>query len=119
MQGAVTFFAIRLIAGIAGWCCLFSAPRHRVVSPLFRIQMLLVLGLGVVAGLAGPRADLMWAAALCVPAFIGSVLWLLERRRAGRIAFVLILGTALLWLAFLIRDFELPASAQRWLLGAG
>jgi hypothetical protein len=119
MHDAVAFFAIRMIAGIAAWCCLMSAPRHRVVSALFRIQMLLVLGLGVLAGLAGPGTSTPWAAAVCIPAFLGSALWLFEYRRAGRITFLIILGIAILWMAFPVPFVEPPSVAMRWLLAAG
>lgn len=117
MEGAVTFFAIRLIAGIAGWCCLLAAPRHRVVSPLFRIQMLLVLGLAVVAGLAGPTGSGPWAIALGLVSFAGSVFWLLERRQAGRFATLIVFAIALVWLAKAIHGWD--SSANRWLAAGG
>jgi len=78
------------------WCLM---PRGQVTSGFFRIQMLVVLGLSVLSALTlgmftgdsdkllPPLLPTQMTTALCVllavAAFIGSVMWTLERRRAG------------------------------------
>lgn len=129
-------FAIRLAFGLAlMWCLL---PRKLVTSGFFRIQMLLTLGLCVLAcltanqlphnpaefgGITGLRLLLGMAAA---GAFVGSVFWTLERRMAGTrcaICLLIVLATGL-WATFprsghrpqfLLFSEEL---ASGWLLGA-
>jgi hypothetical protein len=92
-------FSLRLICGMSlMWAVM---PRSPVASGFFRIQMLVALGLAVLAALTMGRlspersasAVLIphWAAAaacilLAVLSFLGSVLWTLERRRAGAVA---------------------------------
>lgn len=117
MQDAVAFFAIRLIVGIAYFCYLLADDDRRVVSPFFRIQMLLVLGLGVLFGLAAPEHERYWAVAICLPAFVGSVLWLLERRREGRLTFVVIHLAALFCLSSAVNTRTPEALAERALFG--
>lgn len=98
-------FALRLIAGMSlMWAVM---PRRDVTSGFFRIQMLVTLGLSVLAALTVQSADgavsvesltafpsvakwLCFAAALT--SFIGSVLWTLERRRGGTVAGLLVLA---------------------------
>ena len=112
----ITQFAIRLICGLSiVWCVM---PRGQVTSGFFRIQMLVTLGLAVLAAVAagelagtvasassetsaGVVADAVSAvlsgdllraltALIAVLSFIGSVLWTLERRTAGgRFCFVI------------------------------
>ena len=92
---------LRLIFGMAmTWCLL---PRARVTSGFFRIQMLVTLGLSVLAAmtatqLPGDPAHRIWGimplriAIGCGAAFssLGSILWTLERRTGGtRIAFLI------------------------------
>ena len=92
---------LRLIFGMAlTWCWL---PRAKVTSGFFRIQMLVTLGLSVLAlltasQLPGNPTSRLWGltslriAIGCGAAvsFLGSVLWTLERRSGGtRLAFVL------------------------------
>jgi hypothetical protein len=96
MPEAIPFFALRLIAGIG--LMLLLMPRQRVTSEFFRILMLVCLGLGVVAALTtanGPWVSVV----LCGVAFLGSVLWLLERRRGGEICLALITAAGL-WETF-------------------
>lgn len=92
----ITQFAIRLICGLSVvWCVM---PRAQVTSGFFRIQMLVTLGLSVLATVAAGKltATLADAApvlsttalqvltgAIAVGSFLGSVMWTLERRRAG------------------------------------
>jgi hypothetical protein len=100
-------FALRLIVGMSLMWALM--PRRDVTSGFFRIQMLVTLGLGVLAaltvdsGVADPSpASLVafpsLAKCLCVGvavvSFIGSVLWTLERRRGGALAGFLVLAQA-------------------------
>jgi hypothetical protein len=93
-------FALRLICGMSWmWAAM---PRQHVTCGFFRIQMLVVLGLSVLAALTAevPANESATAATvstrvlLLVPtvvlgiaAFCGSVVWALERRTTGN-AFV-------------------------------
>jgi hypothetical protein len=106
-------FAIRLICGMG--LMLGLMPHRSVRSGFFRVQMLIILGLAVLGALAGgivPRTPASAAASLpanpawqqttrsaaCVAiaamAFLGSVFWTLERRRAGSLLLGLITLTA-------------------------
>lgn len=93
MQNAVAYFAIRLVFGMALMLCLMQ--RRDVPSPFFRIMLLVVLGLASLCALTSPAA-LWWGVALGLSAFVGSVLWLLERRAAGTAAIGLVLGISAL-----------------------
>ena len=85
-------FALRLIFGMSlTWCLL---PRREVTSGFYRIQMLVTLGLSVLASLTLSHLnseDTVHATTgfyslvitLAVGSFIGSVMWTLERRAAG------------------------------------
>lgn len=96
-------FVLQLVAGISlMWAVM---PRRQVTSGFFRIQHLLVLGLCVVAALAnGPetadenRSGLVgwWLSVMAgIVSFLGSVLWTLERRKAGTVCVFLTLGLVL------------------------
>jgi hypothetical protein len=92
----ISQFALRLLCGMSlMWSVM---PRAQVTSGFFRIQMLVALGLSVLAALASGQMTtatpggapllsgdvLQWAfAGLGVCAFLGSVMWTLERRGAG------------------------------------
>lgn len=105
----IPVFALRLLTGLAlFWRCL---PTAKITSGFFRIQNLLVLGLAVLATamMLSPAAT---AATLlpsrCMPwltggiallAYLGSMLWLLERRAGGVRVAILILLTGLAALA--------------------
>lgn len=111
MQDAVAFFAIRLIVGIAAVCLRLSQPGQRVVSPYFRIQMLLLLGLAVLYGLAG-NGDARWGAAILgTLAFAGSILWTLERRWGGRACLIALFPVAFGMLARDVRSFDLASGS--------
>lgn len=88
-------FSLRLICGMSlMWACM---PRNQVTSGFFRIQMLVALGLSVLSSLTmgrltaeaaaepmlSPQAATWGCVVLAVLAFLGSVMWTLERRRAG------------------------------------
>ncbi len=101
----VPIFALRLIFGMSlTWCVM---ARKEVTSGFFRIQMLVTMGLAVLATLslshlnrgAGPGvAPGMYALTitLAVASFLGSVMWTLERRAAGvRYAMGLLAGSAI------------------------
>ncbi len=143
-------FALRLLCGMSlMWCAM---PRHRVTSGFFRIQMLVALGLAVLAGLSSGRlasaenpstyilSDSMQMLAcgmIAGLAYLGSILWTLERRRGGTIvAFiiaalsgaVLVLSTVsndafatangnLTWIAELSASALLGATVTGMLLG--
>ncbi len=82
--------ALRLIFGMSlTWCVM---PRREVTSGFFRIQMLVTLGLGVLATLTlsqlespGVATPGLYALTIGVASssFIGSIMWTLERRAAG------------------------------------
>src|SRR6185295_15655251 len=94
-------FAWRLICGMSlVWAVM---PRRQVASGFFRIQMLVVLGLGVLAALTFDEGNRMTATPIlptsiafglsvtvALAGFLGSALWALERRTAGE------------WIGFLI-----------------
>lgn len=103
----ISQFALRLIFGMSFvWCVM---PRREVTSGFFRIQMLVTLGLSVLAALgagqipeaeaiSGPVLDggtiRMIGGGLGLLSFIGSVMWTLERRAAGtRYAFAIATGS--------------------------
>lgn len=100
----IAHFSLRLICGASLMWCLM--PRREVSSGFFRIQMLLILGLSVLsaltlekfgdaaegAGLSASgslsplmshRAGVVFCLLLAGAAFLGSVMWTLERRTAG------------------------------------
>jgi hypothetical protein len=93
MPDAVAYFAIRLLLGmsVVGGCLAFAKPP--AVSAYFRIQMLVVLGLSVLFGLAH-RAETLGAALLGTTAFVASVFWLLERRAVATGASLLLIPLA-------------------------
>lgn len=105
----ITQFAIRLICGMSfTWCVL---PRHKITSGYFRIQMLVTLGLSVLAAVAaGQLTDsqttsilssnaVRWiAGGLAGLSFIGSMMWTLERRSGGAMYAFLIAGISLVTL---------------------
>ncbi len=86
-------FAARLIFGMSlTWAFL---PQAKISSGFFRIQMLVVLGLGVLGSLTSNIVEtksMITSTSVLQPAFIvisvlaflGSVFWTLERRQAGR-----------------------------------
>ncbi len=103
----ITQFALRLIFGMSFvWCVM---PRREVTSGFFRIQMLVTLGLAVLAALAsgqipeaageaGPALSRgtiqISGGVLALLSFFGSIMWTLERRAAGtRYAFAIALGS--------------------------
>ncbi|MDB5386580.1 MAG: hypothetical protein JWM11_2226 [Planctomycetaceae bacterium] len=91
---ALAQFAVRLICGMS--LVLTAMPRAAVASGFFRVQMLIVMGLGVLAVLADQTAPLnseisSWmpqvhwglSLVLAVLGFIASVFWTLERRKGA------------------------------------
>jgi hypothetical protein len=92
----ITQFALSLAHGMSLMWCLM--PRRQVTSGFFRIQSLVVLGLSVLAVLAAGRlvptedasqhaARFWWirgtAIAAAFFAYVGSVLWRVDRRTGG------------------------------------
>jgi hypothetical protein len=98
----LSLFALQLIAGISLMWCLM--PRSQVTAGFFRIQMLLVLGLSVVVGLfAGYAIDAAdWrvtatrtvAGLIAAVAYVGSVVWTLDRRSPGTACVFAVWGLA-------------------------
>ncbi len=103
-------FALRLICGMSLMWALM--PRRQVTSGFFRIQMLVVMGLGVLTTLTtepGIRDDpnistttlaetYIWRrlnTLIALAGFSGSVCWTLERRRAGTWIGFAVLGLSL------------------------
>jgi hypothetical protein len=96
-------FALRLICGMSLMWALM--PRRQVTSGFFRIQMLVVMGLGVLAAMSlsmdaqsalraadsselanalpAPFAAALPSGLIATLGFVGSVLWTLERRSVG------------------------------------
>ncbi len=93
MQDAVAFFALRLIFGMSLLLC--AMPRKHVPSAFFRINLLVELGLSALFALTSPTM-LWWGVGLGAVAFVGSVLWLLEKRLAGTLAIDLVLVLSLI-----------------------
>lgn len=109
-------FALRLICGMSLMWALM--PRRQVTSGFFRIQMLVVMGLGVLVSLASKLARFDGALSSETPsvtclsdsataiiggvigaaAFVGSALWTLERRAAAERAGFAILAMSILCL---------------------
>lgn len=106
-------------------------PRDKITSGFFRIQMLVALGLLVLAtltagGLTVPPegGTAMFSATvsrvicgvLAGVAYVGSVLWMLERRRAGTICgFVILAGTWFLLVAGRDGMSPLAGESTLWL----
>jgi hypothetical protein len=98
-------FSLRLICGMSMMWGLM--PRNHVTSGFFRIQMLVTLGLSVLSALtlgelSGDSGDsepilsrglsIGLCVLIAVCSFLGSVMWMLERRRAGTVfVFVVLL----------------------------
>jgi hypothetical protein len=89
---ALAQFGIRLLFGIA--LMLVLMPRRAVATAFFRIMLLVLLGLSVLLALTTP-GEKIGPGAIAVLAFLGSVLWTLERRRAGEIVLFIIAAAAL------------------------
>ncbi len=101
-------FALQLILGMSLMWALM--PRFRVTSGFFRIQMMIAMALGVLAiltlgqltAISGqPVAD-QWllaariaAGVIAVAGYVGSVLWMLDKRPAGTACVFLILAASL------------------------
>ena len=125
----IAHFSLRLIFGMSLMWCLM--PRGQVTSGFFRIQMLVVLGLSVLSALTlgmftgdsdeqlPALLNMQVTTGLCVvmavAAFFGSVMWTLERRKAGGwfAAIIAAVSLAVLLLSFpRIGSF---ADASEWL----
>src|SRR5258708_28727852 len=111
MHVAISSFALRLIFGMNLMLCVM--PREKVPSAFFRIILLVELGLAVLFALTSP-AMLWWGIGLGVIAFVGSVLWLLERRRAGTAALRLILLLSLIGMNLLPNTSATGAAYGSW-----
>lgn len=114
-------FTLQLMAGISLMWALM--PRRQVTSGFFRIQMLLMLGLSVLAGLSagrflpGTAVEASTTAvsvirgltvAIGVLAYVGSILWTLDRRKPGAICGFVIWGLSNLALDFAFRGTLQP-----------
>lgn len=82
----LTQFSLRLACGLSLMLLLTSA-RH-VSGRFFRVNLLVVMGLSVLAALAaresGAAVVRVLAIAAAVGCFAGSIAWMLEQRRVGR-----------------------------------
>jgi hypothetical protein len=118
---ALAQFAVRLICGMT--LVLSVMPKAAVASGFFRVQMLIVMGLGVLAVLAdgtgtidGNNSNWMpqlhWYLSVCLAllGFVSSVLWTLERRKAAIILLVVTCEIAVLTLGLGI----LLSQPQQW-----
>lgn len=100
----ISLFCCRLICGAS--LCWALMPRRQVTCGFFRIQHLVALGLSVLAAVTlsadGLATDggALWAPtltrgldiAIAVVAYVGSIVWTLDRRGPGRLAIAGILG---------------------------
>jgi hypothetical protein len=115
-------FALRLVCGMSlMWTIM---PRREVTSGFFRIQMLVVLGLSVLASLtmgqyssgSDVSISVTTGSILCgligVLAFLGSVFWTLERRKAGSLTTLLIAVISGIVLILVTCDLERVATYQ-------
>lgn len=112
MQVAVSLFALRLVFGMNLMLCVM--PRDKVPSAFFRIILLVELGLAVLFALTSPPM-LWWGVALGAAAFVGSVLWLLERRGPGVAAIGIILLLSLAAASLLPATSPAGSSNGNWL----
>jgi hypothetical protein len=71
----------------------------------------------VLFGLAAPAGQRYGALAISLPAFAGSALWLLERRKEGRLTFVVIHLVALLCVSGMVTSRTAGSLGERALLG--
>jgi hypothetical protein len=114
----ITQFALLLSHGMSLMWCLM--PRSQVTSGFFRIQLLVVLGLSVLAYLAAgqlspgetrpPLAETILKISIvscAVISYIGSMLWRLERRTGGTWCLFAV------WLVTLVGIISLPWSQNR------
>jgi len=99
-------FALRLMCGMSlMWCVM---PRHEVTAGFFRIQMLVVLGLSVLAALTSGQLAAVENAVMSAQtgmiicgitafvAYAGSVFWMLNRRPGGNVCVFLIAAASTL-----------------------
>lgn len=87
MSDAIACFCLRLLAGIATSLCVI--PQRAIPGAFFRILLLVCLGLAAVAALTsagGPIGPI----GLGVLAYLGSILWLLERRSPATVCLALV-----------------------------
>ena len=78
-------FALRLSFGLGGGMLLVS-PRY-VASGYFRNHLYVTLGLAALAAIFGrvaAPAAFLWALSAAIASYVGSVMWLYEKPRAGR-----------------------------------
>ena len=109
----ISQFSLPLICGMSMMWCLM--PRNQVTSGFFRIQMLVTLGLSVLSALTlgeltGDGGDnppvlshglsVSLCVLLAVCSFLGSVMWTLDRRRAGTVFVFVVLVLATIALLF-------------------
>ncbi len=120
-------FALRLLCGISSmWAVM---PRKQVTSGFFRIQMLVALGLSVLAALTSntpPIAEetvtssnsisstALTCAFMGVLAFVGSVVWTIDARKPGNIIVLLI--TAVSTVTLLRYSWPTSDTSQDWQL---
>jgi len=107
-------FALRLICGMSATWCLM--PRAEVTCGFFRIQMLATMGLAVLAMLAlltsssteGVESILKPAilaglsVAVAMTSYVGSIVWMLARRKVGGFLAALVFGLSTVGLLGLI-----------------
>lgn len=116
-------FALRLICGMSlMWAVM---PRRDVTSGFFRIQMLVVLGLSVLAALTlgqfisadspamiSDTTSRIACGVLAGLAYVGSIMWTLERRKAGSAIAIAIAAASSVLLLVTTVDTELIATAD-------
>jgi hypothetical protein len=98
----LTEFVLRLAFGMAAGMLLVSP--HQVTSGYFRNHLYVTMGLAMLAALltrSGHASAFLPSAAATVLSYVGSLCWLYEKPRAGKIALGLAAATAFLG-AFLV-----------------
>lgn len=124
---ALAQFAVRLICGMS--IVLSAMPRSAVASGFFRVQMLIVMGLGVLAVLADQTApansqvpswmlQTHWGLSLvlAILGFVASVFWTLERRKGAAILLIIACAVSVLALGQGIAIANLKYSQVHWSL---
>ncbi|TWT58394.1 hypothetical protein KOR42_17680 [Thalassoglobus neptunius] len=118
-------FSLKLICGLSLVWCL--APQSLITSGFFRIQMLIALGLSVLAFLTAgqmPAADVgenaaarnmaIFGVVSGILSFFGSFYWTLERRRVGAIFGGLIAVCSWLFLISVVVGRSASSSPVEW-----
>jgi hypothetical protein len=113
----LTQFIFRLSFGLAVGMALTN-PRQ-VTSGYYRVHLYVLLGLNVLATMAalggGDAVALALPLAAAILSYVGSVCWLYEKPRAGRVSLALVATVTLLG-AWAATDWQRATSKAAWIL---